>query len=107
MPAQLSTILYVSDYKERKAIFLWVLLLDTHDLKTKEKKKEDKREKKRVKNKEEAVDESLIDQVDQVRTYLNELQNVIGNQIPEQENQLFEKIFDILNLIEEFEAGKQ
>ncbi|CAB4380653.1 unnamed protein product [Rhizophagus irregularis] len=83
MPAQLSTILY-----------------------TKEKKKEDKREKKRVKNKEE-VDESLIDQVDQVRTYLNELQNVIGNQIPEQENQLFEKIFDILNLIEEFEAGKQ
>ncbi|PKC06194.1 hypothetical protein RhiirA5_501564 [Rhizophagus irregularis] len=54
-----------------------------------------------------SVDESLIDQVDQVRTDLNELQNVIGNQIPEQENQLFEKIFDILNLIEEFEAGKQ
>lgn len=49
----------------------------------------------------------MIDQVDQVRTDLNELQNVIGNQIPEQENQLFEKIFDILNLIEEFEAGKQ
>ncbi|CAB4477863.1 unnamed protein product [Rhizophagus irregularis] len=72
-----------------------------------EKKKEDKIEKKRVEKKEEAVDESLIDQVDQVRTDLNELQNVIGNQIPEQENQLFEKIFDILNLIEEFEAGKQ
>ncbi|PKY45668.1 hypothetical protein RhiirA4_542784 [Rhizophagus irregularis] len=78
MPAQLSTILYVSDYKERTSSDFFV-----------------------------AVDESLIDQVDQVRTDLNKLQNVIGNQIPEQENQLFEKIFDILNLIEEFEVGKQ
>ncbi|RGB35497.1 hypothetical protein C1646_814691 [Rhizophagus diaphanus] len=94
--------MYQTIRRELQATFLWIPLLDTHDLKTKERKK------KKKERKETSVDESLlIDQVDQVRTGLNELQSVIGNQIPEQENQLFKKIFDILNLIEEFEAGKQ